>query len=94
MSTLLLYGSYATLADLGGHGGAFALLALPYRGACPDPRGFLVAIHGELYVGGTDRDYPDAHHGEVGPVQAVPTSCNTSRPRITDVEGPGNDLAP
>jgi hypothetical protein len=30
MSTLLLYGSYAALADLGGHGGAFALLALPY----------------------------------------------------------------
>jgi hypothetical protein len=30
MSTLLLYGNYAALADLGGHGGAFALLTLPY----------------------------------------------------------------
>ena len=30
VATLAVYGSYAALADLGGHGGAFALLMLPY----------------------------------------------------------------
>jgi hypothetical protein len=30
--TVLVYSSYAALADIGGHGGAFAVLALPYVG--------------------------------------------------------------
>ena len=30
VATLAVYGSYAALADTGGHGGAFAVLALPY----------------------------------------------------------------
>ncbi len=30
VATLAVYGSYAALVDVGGHGGAFALLALPY----------------------------------------------------------------
>jgi len=30
VATLAVYGSYAALVDLGGHGGAFALLMLPY----------------------------------------------------------------
>jgi hypothetical protein len=30
IATLVVYGSYAALADIGGHGGAFAMLALPY----------------------------------------------------------------
>jgi len=30
VATLLVYGSDAGLADVGGHGGAFAVLALPY----------------------------------------------------------------
>jgi hypothetical protein len=30
VATLAVYGSYAALVDLGGHGGAFALLTLPY----------------------------------------------------------------
>ncbi|HEX2283547.1 MAG TPA: MFS transporter [Mycobacterium sp.] len=30
VATLVVYGSYAVLADFGGHGGAFAILALPY----------------------------------------------------------------
>ena len=30
VATLMVYGSYAALADIGGHGGAFAVLALPY----------------------------------------------------------------
>ena len=30
VATLSVYGSYAALVDVGGHGGAFAILALPY----------------------------------------------------------------
>ena len=30
VATVFVYGSYAVLADIGGHGGAFAMLALPY----------------------------------------------------------------
>ena len=30
VATLAVYGSYAALTDIGGHGGAFAMLALPY----------------------------------------------------------------
>jgi hypothetical protein len=30
VATITVYGSYAALADLGGHSGAFALLMLPY----------------------------------------------------------------
>jgi pimeloyl-ACP methyl ester carboxylesterase len=30
VATVMVYGSYAVLADVGGHGGAFAILALPY----------------------------------------------------------------
>ena len=30
VSGMALYGSYAVLGDIGGHGGAFAMLALPY----------------------------------------------------------------
>jgi MFS family permease len=30
VATVFVYGSYAVLADIGGHGGAFAILALPY----------------------------------------------------------------
>ena len=30
VSSMALDGSYAVLADIGGHGGAFAMLALPY----------------------------------------------------------------
>jgi predicted MFS family arabinose efflux permease len=30
IATLVVYGSYAALADIGGHGGAFGMLALPY----------------------------------------------------------------
>jgi hypothetical protein len=30
VATLAVYGSYAALVDVGGHGGAFAMLVLPY----------------------------------------------------------------
>ena len=30
VATLAVYGSYAALVDVGGHGGAFAMLSLPY----------------------------------------------------------------
>lgn len=30
VATLMVYGSYAALAHAGGHGGAFAVLTLPY----------------------------------------------------------------
>jgi MFS family permease len=30
VATVLVYGTYAALADIGGHGGAFAMLAMPY----------------------------------------------------------------
>jgi hypothetical protein len=29
-ATVAVYGGYAVLADIGGHGGAFAILAMPY----------------------------------------------------------------
>jgi hypothetical protein len=30
VATLMVYGSYAALVEIGGHGGPFAVLALPY----------------------------------------------------------------